>query len=72
MLSSIRSFMAEHKTASLADIARHVDADPDAVRGMLDHWVSKGKVCRIPTSCGGCSQCDPTTIETYRWVGDNS
>ncbi|MBT8240631.1 MAG: FeoC-like transcriptional regulator [Acidimicrobiia bacterium] len=68
MLSAIRKYLTQQRTASLADIASHVDADPDAVRGMLDHWVMRGKVCRIPMSCGGCTQCDPTTIETYRWV----
>jgi predicted ArsR family transcriptional regulator len=68
MLSAIRKYLSQHHTASLDDIARHLDAEPDAVRGMLDHWVIRGKVCRIPTACGGCTQCDPTTIETYRWV----
>ena len=69
MLSAIRKYLTQHHTASLSDIARHLDAEPDAVRGMLDHWVAKGQVCRIPTSCGGCTQCDPATIETYRWIG---
>jgi len=68
MLSSIRRYLTESHTASLADISQHVGAEPDAVRGMLDHWVAKGKVCRIPMACGGCTQCDPATIETYRWV----
>lgn len=71
MLSSIRRYLTQQRTASLADISRHLDADPDAVRGMLDHWVVKGKVCRIPMQCGGCTQCDPLTIETYRWIDED-
>lgn len=70
MLSTIRRYLSARGTASLADISRHVGADPDAVRGMLDHWVTKGKVCRIPIECGGCTQCDPATTEIYRWVQD--
>ncbi len=69
MLSTIRQYLEQRQTASLADIARHLDADPDAVRGMIDHWVQKGKVSEIPVACGTCTQCDPTTIATYRWLG---
>jgi len=71
MLSSIRRFLSDNHTASLADIARHVDAEPEAVRGMLDHWIVKGKVCRLPMPCGGCTQCDSSTIEIYRWLEDD-
>lgn len=70
MLSTVARFLEQRRTASLSDIARHVDAEPDAVRGMLDVWVRKGKVCRVPVACGGCTQCDPATIETYRWLGE--
>jgi len=68
MLVAIRSFLQGHGSASLADIAHHLDADPDAVRGMVDHWVRKGKVGVVPVACGGCTQCDIATIETYCWL----
>ncbi len=67
MLTSIREYLQSHDTASLTEIARHIDADPDAVRGMLDHWVRKGNVELVPIACGGCTDCDPATIEIYRW-----
>jgi hypothetical protein len=70
MLSTIARFLQHRQTANLADIARHVDADPAAVRGMIDHWVRKGRVCQVPVACGGCTQCDPDTIETYRWLDE--
>ena len=70
MLSNVGRFLEDRGTASLADIARHLDADPGAVRGMLDHWVRKGKVCQVPLACGGCTECDPTTVEMYRWLDD--
>ena len=68
MLSTIRRYLSAQGSASLADIAQQVGAEPDVVRGMLDHWMAKGKVCRIPIECGGCTQCDPATIEIYRWI----
>ena len=68
MLSQIRRYLEQHHTASLADIARHVDADPDAVRGMVEHWVRKGKVGKVPLACGGCTQCEIASVEIYHWL----
>ena len=68
MLSTIRRYLEQQQTASLADIARHVDADPEAVEGMIDHWIRKGKVEVVPVACGGCTQCDLATIKIYRWL----
>lgn len=72
MLSNVKRFMEQRGTASLADIAHHVDADPDAVRGMVEYWVAKRRICEVPVACGGCTQCDPATIETYRWLDGSS
>ncbi len=46
----------------------HLDADPEAVRGMLEHWMRKGRVRRhlAGAACGGCSQCEGT-----RWRSMN-
>jgi hypothetical protein len=68
MLSTIGRYLERRHTASLADIAHHVDADPDAVEGMVDHWIRKGKVCEVPAACGGCTHCDPATVKIYRWL----
>ncbi|MCP3854025.1 MAG: sugar metabolism transcriptional regulator [Actinomycetia bacterium] len=69
MLSTIRQYLEAQQTASLAEIAQHVGADPGAVRGMVDRWVRKGMITRVPMACGGCTDCDPATIELYRWQG---
>ncbi len=69
MLSAIRRYMEERPTATLADVAAHVGADTDAVRGMIDHWIRKGRIGVVPLERGACTQCDPATIETYRWLG---
>ena len=70
ILSDIRKYLQERGQSSLADIAVHFDVEPDAVRGMLEIWIKKGKLSRrsATTSCGtSCSQCDTATIEIYVW-----
>lgn len=62
--------MQQHGQVSLSDIALHFDIEPDAVRGMLDIWIKKGKVHRrsATSSCGtSCSQCDTAATEIYVW-----
>ncbi|MEW8626864.1 MAG: FeoC-like transcriptional regulator, partial [Candidatus Thiodiazotropha sp.] len=54
MLSAIRDYLQQRGEASLADISRHLDADADAVRGMLEQWERKGRVERrkVKAECG--------------------
>ena len=70
ILSDIKHYLTQQGHATLADIALHCNATPDAVRGMLDQWISRGKVRKemISSACGaGCSKCDPAVIELYIW-----
>ncbi|HFD80041.1 MAG TPA: sugar metabolism transcriptional regulator [Gammaproteobacteria bacterium] len=72
ILSDIRRYLERRGQATLADIALHFDTDPQAVRGMLEIWIRKGKVQRrsATAACGSsCSQCDPATTEIYVWGG---
>ena len=72
MLSAIRDYLLQRGEATLADIALHLDAEPDAVRGMLQQWVRKGRVEQRKTeaACGTrCSRCDPEAMELYVWRG---
>ena len=72
ILSDIKQYLQQRGQASLADIATHFDTSADAVRGMLETWVRKGRVKRhlASASCGSsCSQCDPASTEIYEWVG---
>ena len=71
ILANIRHYLEQRGQATLADIALHLDADPDAVRGMLDVWIRKHKVYKkkTTTACGSsCSQCDPASTEIYVWT----
>ena len=71
ILADIRDYLEQRGQATLADIALHFDVDPDAIRGMLEVWIRKGRVYfRMATaSCGSsCSQCDPAATEIYVWA----
>ena len=70
ILSEVREYVRRRGQASLKDIALHFDSDPEALRSILDHWVRKGRIARrtASSSCGGgCTQCDPATVEIYVW-----
>ncbi len=72
ILSDIRRYLEQRGQATLADIALHFDASPDAVRGMLEVWMRKGRVQRrmATGSCGSsCNQCAPAATEIYVWGG---
>lgn len=70
ILSDIGRYVQEHHQVSLKQIAVHFNAQPDAVRGMLEIWVNKGKISRqmATASCGStCQQCDTGNTEIYVW-----
>ena len=72
ILSDIKRYLMRCGQASLGDIALHLDAQPDAVRGMLEQWMRKGRVRRhlATSACGGsCTRCNPSSTEIYEWIG---
>jgi len=73
ILSQIKGYLEQRGQASLADIALHFDSKPDAVRGMLEIWIRKGKVRKhqLNSACGSsCCTCDSDTTEIYEWIGN--
>ncbi|OOZ37607.1 FeoC-like transcriptional regulator [Solemya velesiana gill symbiont] len=71
ILSDIRQYLLQRGHASLSDIATHFDSNPDAVRGMLETWIRKGKVRKrlANSDCGSsCCQCDAAAVEIYEWI----
>ena len=74
ILADIKTYLRQRGQASLADLVLHFDSEPEALRGMLDLWVRKGRVRKVQLggSCGGCSECDPMAGETYQWSGDDA
>jgi putative ferrous iron transport protein C len=70
ILSKVRDYLKQRGQCTLSDIALHFDTDADAVRGMLDVWIKKGKVEKrsATESCGtSCQSCDPASTEIYFW-----
>lgn len=70
ILSEIQQFIAENKRASIADLKLHFRADGDALRGMLDRLIRKGRISKMPEAkkCGGCVSCSDDATEIYLWV----
>lgn len=70
ILSELRDYLQIRHRAALLDMAHHFDVEPDALRGMLNRWICKGKVEKLSVAggCGTtCSKCDPAATEVYQW-----
>ena len=72
ILSELRDYLKTHRRAALQDMALRFGTDPRALRGMLDKWIAKGRVEKLPsgTPCDGCAHCDPSATEIYEWVAE--
>ncbi|MBC2695668.1 MAG: sugar metabolism transcriptional regulator [Desulfobacteraceae bacterium] len=72
ILSDIRKYLSENRIVSLKDLSVHFDIEPDAMQGMLQEWIRKGKVrkCSGEPHCSyACAQCsDPAAMELYEWT----
>lgn len=72
ILTDIKKYFSRQKTASLADLAVHFRVEPDTARGMLDNWIQKGKMRKLPqkdscSNCCGC-ECSSDKMEIYQWL----
>ena len=71
MLAVIKCYLQQHGQLSLAQIALHLDTPPDAVRGMLEMLLRKGRIRRqlLNSACGSsCCKCDSAVTELYEWA----
>ena len=71
ILADLRHYLKQHSRVALADLVNHFNVDADALRGMLERWISKGNLRKTSqeAACGtSCCKCDPTLIEFYEWV----
>lgn len=57
MLMELRTYVEAHGSASILDLSNHFRMSPEALRGMLEHWLRKGVLIRhdFSGSCGGCA-----------------
>lgn len=73
ILAELRSYLREKHRVTLNDLVLHFHVDANALRGMLQKWISKGKVRLSPagSNCGTtCCKCDPLLTEIYEWIDD--
>lgn len=71
IVTEVRDYLKQRGTAPLRDMALTFDMEQDALRPIIEQWVAKGKVRKLPpgTACaGGCNSCAPETIEIYQWI----
>jgi hypothetical protein len=72
ILSDLRDYLKQHQRVALSDLMLHFHIEADALRGMLEKWIRKGKVKKISpdsTVCGtSCCKCDPALTELYEWL----
>ncbi len=72
ILTELRDYLKQQGQAPLRDMAINFNMDQEALRPLLEQWMAKGRVEKLPsgTAChGGCSSCAPQTVEIYRWIG---
>lgn len=75
ILSDLKSYFITNKVANLNDLTIALQAEPDAIRAMLQHWIRKGVIERrqVSDACGkACTKCDPLLTEIYEWTGDGA
>ncbi len=70
ILTDIKQYLQTNNRVVLIDISHHFNVTPDAMRGMLEHWIRKGKIRHLKGSfCNkGCCQSNPADLEIYEWV----
>ncbi|WP_330925672.1 FeoC-like transcriptional regulator [Candidatus Sororendozoicomonas aggregata] len=70
MLIAVQEYLSCQGVCSLTEISQHFNTSPDAMRGMLAHWIRKGKLMKEVSGCQkGCLSCSPEHLEIYRWQG---
>jgi hypothetical protein len=70
ILQDLKAYLVERRRASIADLTARFDTDAEALRGMLAHWLGKGRLRRVDVdgACGGCCGCATSAAEVYEWV----
>lgn len=78
VLIDLKTYLQAHGQTSMRDLSTHFHLTPDALRGMLAHWMRKGRVERHDftggcscgsksrQSCGACGVED--SFEFYEWI----
>ena len=71
LLTDVKTYLSARGQASLDDLATHFTMAPDAMRGVLETWIGKGRARKVSDKlpCGSCGKCESATSDMYEWVG---
>lgn len=71
LLTDVKAYLAQRGRASLDDLATHFTMDAEAMRGLMETWIAKGRARRVSDQlpCGSCGKCESATTEIFEWVG---
>jgi predicted transcriptional regulator len=72
ILNEIQNYLSHQGRASLAQMQVHFGIHADALRGMLNRLIRKGRVQKLPTPkrCHHCVDCSQESLEFYEWITD--
>ena len=71
IVTQVRDYLKLQGQAALRDMALAFNMEQSALRPIVEQWIAKGKVRKLPsgTECqSGCTYCSPDEIEIYQWV----
>ena len=73
ILIEIQRYLSEQGRVSLAQMELHFRIDADALRGIIEQLVRKGRVRKlpIPEHCHGCTECSTECIQFYEWASSS-
>ena len=70
ILTELQTYLAKRGKVSLTELESHFRTDADALRGMLNRLIRKGRVHQYKAEkCGGCTHCGTEVFEMYEWAG---
>jgi len=75
ILKKIRHYLKQREQASLNDIALHINAEKDAVQGMLEILIRRGdiSIVNMTSACqSSCGECDSAITVLYLWGQQNN
>lgn len=79
--SAVKRYLQSRGMAPLSDLANRFGCDAEAMRGVLDFWMRKGRVQALTTQrgcasgCGGCSGAScpaPESSAVYVWLDETA
>jgi putative ferrous iron transport protein C len=69
LLQDLQTYLKQRHRASLQEMSQQFHMDANALRGMLQQLVRKGRVQKTEGSkCAHCCECEPESIEFYEWL----